>query len=364
MSLAAERAFRKSLKAKAFSAVYYFYGEDEYLKAEAADALVDGAVDPATRDFNLDVRSAADLDAESVGSLLGTPPMMAERRVVVIREVASLKKDARLALDRHLARVSGEGEPDVILVLVAQGGEKAKPDKALERLPGATAFTPLSADRVPKWIAHHAQDKAHASISSGAIELLHRAVGNDLSALAAELDKLVSYAGDAEIDEAAVVAVVGTRRDETLGDFLDCISRRDAPRALEMLPHILTLPKLSGVSIVMALTTHMLAISYGVGLREEGGASSGRIDGAFWDLIQTIRNVWRPWGEARSSWSEALPNWNAPSVNAALDALLCADISLKETRVSSDEQILSTLILEMCVPEHDNGRKARPSERQ
>ncbi len=36
---------------------------------------------PSTRDFNLDIRAAAELDAETLGSLLGTPPMMAERRV-------------------------------------------------------------------------------------------------------------------------------------------------------------------------------------------------------------------------------------------------------------------------------------------
>ena len=347
MSLSDEKAFKKALKAKAFSPVYYFYGEDEYLKGEAVHELIESAVERATRDFNLDVRGASDLDAESIGSLLGTPPMMADRRVVVIREVANLKKDARAALDRHLERVAANGATDVIAVLVAQGGEKAKADKVLERLSGANEFAPLLAGRVPKWIAHYAREKMRAAISPEATELLHRAVGNDLAALAAELDKLASYAGDAEIDEAAVVAITGTRRDETFGDLLDCIASREAPAALSMLSHVLTLPKVSGVSVVMALTTQTLAISYGVGLRDEG-ASSGRIDSAFWELIQTIRNVWRPWGEARAAWSKSLSLWDAASADAGLEALLRADIALKETRLSSDEQILSTLILAIC----------------
>lgn len=347
MSLSAERAFWKALKAKTFSPVYYFYGDDEYLKGEAVHALIESAVERATRDFNLDVRNGGELDAESIGSLLGTPPLIADRRVVVIREVGSLKKDSRASLDRHMARVSADGAADVILVLVAQGGEKAKADKGLERLPGATEFAPLSADRVPKWIAHYAREKMHVQISPESIDLLHRAVGNDLPALAAELDKLASYVGDAEISEASVVAVVGTRRDETLGDFLDCVLAREALSALDMLSHILVLPKVSGVSVVMALTTQMLAISFGVGLRAQG-ASSSRIDGAFWDLIQTVRNVWRPWGEARAAWTKTLSLWDAESVDAALEALLRADIALKETRVSSDEQILSTLVLAVC----------------
>ncbi len=368
MSLPAERAFRNALKAKAFTPVYYFYGEDEYLKGEAVHELIESAVERATRDFNLDVRSASDLDAESIGSLLGTPPMMAERRMVVIREVASLKKESRASLDRHIARVPADGTADVILVLVAQGGERAKADKALERLPGATEFVPLPANRVPRWIAHYAREKLHVAISPGAIELLHRAVGNDLPALAGELDKLASYVGDAEIDAAAVAAVAGVRRGETLGDFLDSISAREAPRALGMLSHVLTLPKVSGVSVVMALTTQMLAISFGVGLREQG-ASSSRIDDAFWDLIKTIRNVWRPWGEARAAWSKTLSLWDPDSVDSALEALLRADIALKETRVSSDAQILSTLVLVICSDmttrgspvRHQRARRAEPA---
>ena len=360
MSLSDERAFLNALKAKAFSNVYYFYGEDEYLKGEAVHALVESAVERATRDFNLDVRSASDLDAESIGSLLGTPPMMAERRVVVIREVANLKKDARALLERHLARTPADPVADVILVLVAQGGEKAKADKLLERLSGAREFAPLSGDRVPNWIAHYVRKTMHAAISTEAIGLLHRAVGNDLAALAAELDKLASYAGDAEIDEAAVVAITGTRRDETLGDFLDCIASREARGALGMLSHVVSLPKVSGVSVVMALTTQTLAISHGVGLREQG-ASSGRIDAAFWDFIQTVRNVWRPWGEARTAWIKSLSLWDAASVDAALEALLRADIALKETRLSSDEQILATLVLAMCSGAHSTGNRGAPA---
>ncbi|MGI9077996.1 MAG: DNA polymerase III subunit delta [Gemmatimonadaceae bacterium] len=362
MSHPAERAFRKALEAKVFSPVYYFYGEDEYLKGEAMHALIESAVDRATRDFNLDVRSASELDAESLGSLLGTPPLMAERRMVVVREAASLKKDARALLDRHLSRARADWPPDVILVLVAQGGEKAKADKALEGLRGATKFAPLSADSVPGWIADYAREKMHAAISPGAIELLHSAVGNDLTTLAAELEKLASYTRGAEIDEAAVDAVAGIRRGETLGDLLDCISGREAPRALGMLSHVLALPKVSGVSVVMALTTQMLGISYGVGLREQGESSS-KIDGAFWNLIQAIGFVWRPWKEARAAWNEALTLWDSDSVDAALKTLLRADIALKDTRASSDEQILSTLVLAICSDVRSRGSRVAPPKR-
>ena len=98
------------------------YGEDDFLKESAVKQLVDAAVDAATRDFNLDVRQGGELDAETLGTLLSTPPMMAERRVVVVRDAGALKKDARAWLDDYLERTSaapeGAGAADVVLVLV------------------------------------------------------------------------------------------------------------------------------------------------------------------------------------------------------------------------------------------------------
>ena len=63
---AALKTLRDAVKGRHFDGAYYVYGDDEYQKNEAVKQLVAAAVDPATRDFNLDTRRAADLDAESL----------------------------------------------------------------------------------------------------------------------------------------------------------------------------------------------------------------------------------------------------------------------------------------------------------
>jgi DNA polymerase-3 subunit delta len=330
-----ERAFRKSLQRGEFERVYYFHGDDDFLKEQSVRELIAAAVDPSTRDFNLDVRAGAELDAETLGSLVGTPPMMAERRVVVVRDVAALRKDARAALERYLE----EPAADVMLVLVAPAGEKAKVDKALAARAATVEFTPLTGDRVPRWIIHHVESVLGATITPDAAQLLQQATGNELAALAAELDKLASYAGGGTIDEAAVADVVGVRRGETLGDFLDRVAARDAAGALALLPHILAQPKTSAVSIVMALTTQTLAIGWGI--------TRSRAD--YFELLKSGKAFpMRPWGEAARAWSAAERYWDDDAVDAALDALLAADIALKETRLSSDTQLLANLVLALC----------------
>jgi DNA polymerase-3 subunit delta len=182
--------------------------------------------------------------------------------------------------------------------------------------------------------------------------MLHGAVGNDLPALAAEIDKLASYTRDAAIDEDAVTAVVGIRRGESAADLLDCVSRLDAGGALARLPHVMEQPKMGGVPLVMALTAQMLALGYGAALRAERGTSARALESEYWNLLKSGGSVYtgRPWREAIAAWVRDVEHWDVRSVDRALAILYDADIALKDTRVSSEDRVLATTILAMCAP--------------
>ena len=88
MASAGEKALHAAVKKRVFDPVYYLFGDDDFLKESRSRELIDAAVDSSTRDFNLEVRRASELDPEGLDALLGTPPMMADRRVVDLRDVA------------------------------------------------------------------------------------------------------------------------------------------------------------------------------------------------------------------------------------------------------------------------------------
>jgi DNA polymerase-3 subunit delta len=328
MSASSLKTLRDAIKRRSFDGAYYIIGDDEYQKDDAVRQLIEAAVEPAARDFNLDVRRAGELNAEALAVLLSTPPMMAERRVVVLRDVGALKKEPRKALETYLRNPA----TDVLLLMTTAGGLKA--DAALSSASTSLQFDPLSGDRIPKWVAHHATTALGISISEPAIELLQAAVGNDLHQLAGELDKLASFVegrGDA-IGEDAVAAVVGVRRGETQSDLLDAVADRSASRALDLLPHVLAQPKTTAVSIVMALSTQMLAISWGRAKLDEG-LPRARLSQEYFNLLkETGAFTGRPWGSAAAVWTRAAERWSRESLDRALDALLETDVALKESR--------------------------------
>jgi len=341
MASTGEKALHAALKKRAFDPVYFFFGEDDFLKDARVRELVDTAIDPSTRDFNLELRRGNELDAEALDALLSTPPMLAERRVVVIREVDKLKKDSRKLLDRYLERPAA----DTVLVLVAPAG--AKVDKPLADRSVPVEFAPLTADRVVKWIGHHAEAILHRSITPDAVTLLVEAVGTELAQLAVELEKLASYAGET-IDEAAVSEVVGIRRGESVGSLLDAIAAKNAGVALTLVAGVLQQPKTTAVSIVMGLTTQTLALAYGVAARGGGVASRALFNEYMSLLKETGAFPGRPWGEAVNAWTRNTDRWTTDELDRALTALLAADMALKETRISSDEQLLTSLVLTLC----------------
>lgn len=361
-----EHAFLKAVTAGEFAPVYYLWGDDDFRKNEAASRAMNAAVPVALRDFNAEVHRGGDLDAGTLESVLGTPPMMADRRVVVVRDASALKKDARRVLDQYLKHPA---ENTVLILIAAAGG---KPDVALRGHTTAVEYEELTGDRLPRWIAHRASEQ-HATLSPEATALLQQAAGPELAALAAEVDKLVSYTRGAAsepgalveastdvatvtVDADAVAAVVGVRRGETLSDLLDRIAARDAPGALALIEHVLSQPKTSAVAVVMALSVQTLAIAWGRARRDEG-LPSGRLGGEYFTLLkETGAYPMRPWGEAVATWTAAVDRWSPAALDRALDALLAADIALKDTRVSTDEQLIASLVLSMCVSAEPGAR--------
>src|SRR5215216_647227 len=115
MGAQALRSLRAAITSRRFEPAYYLFGDDDFRKDAAIRELTAVALDAAARDFNYDMLRGSELTSEQLESTLNTPPMMATRRVVILRDVPSLKKDARQVLDRYLERPAH----DVVLVLVA-----------------------------------------------------------------------------------------------------------------------------------------------------------------------------------------------------------------------------------------------------
>jgi DNA polymerase-3 subunit delta len=332
-------ALLRGLKKGAPDPVYLLHGDEDVLKDEAVRALLAAGVDPAARDFNFDSRFAADLDAETFHALVNTPPMLAERRAVVLRGVDQLGK-RKSKLRDELLRYLAAPNPTTLLVLVLAAGEE--PDPEVVRGATTVALAALEPERIPRWIAHHSS-KLALTLEPDAVDLLIAAVGNDLSGLARELEKLAALAGDRPATAADVTALVGVRRGETIHDLVEAALERRAPRAAQLVEPVLEQAGMSGVKIVTSLGTHLLGTALARAERERG---AGRLeDAVFRHLLAARPYGLRGYKDEAARWTRWSGLWTAAELSTALRATLAADRALKGTTVTDDRGIVMQLVL-------------------
>src|SRR5258708_35533369 len=182
--------FFRRLKQGPPDPVYYFHGDEDVWKDEAVAALLDATVDAGLRDFNVDQRAAGELDAEGLHSLVNTPPMLAEHRLVVVRGVEQLRKKSRVR-DALLAYLENPS-PDTVLALVQGGAEQ--PEADLIRRSTAVDAGRLPPQRVKNWIAHRA-GRIKLTLEPDAVDLLLAAAGDRLPRLVQGLEKVAPARG-------------------------------------------------------------------------------------------------------------------------------------------------------------------------
>ncbi len=323
--------------------VYLLHGDEDVLKDEAVRALVDSAVG-SSRDFNLDVRFAPDLTPESFHALVNTPPMMAERRAVVIRGVEQVGK-RKTKLRDEVVRYLASPNPTTVLVLVVAAGEEADAD--LVRASAAVAVDALAAERVPRWLQHRATTLG-LTLAADATERLLRAVGNDLSTLSRELEKLASLAGGAggrPVTADDVSNLVGVRRDETAFDLVEAALERRAARAARLVEPVLEQAGMSGVKILSLLGTHLVGTALARAERDRG-VPAARLPDTIYRQMQSVRPYgMRSYKEEAARWTAWSALWTARELGRALRAALAADNALKTATVSDDRGIVTQLVL-------------------
>ncbi len=182
---------QKAFRQRTFKPLYFLYGDETFLMDELQDLLVQHALEEHERDFNYDLVYGADSDAPAVLSICQAFPMMAARRVVVVRNFMALKRNV---LFKHYA---AKPNPAAVVLLLCRRKPNLRvhPYRALKQHATWGEFKPFYERQMPQWIAGRIKEQG-CHIEPRAAAMLADFVGTSLRAAASEIDKLITYVGD------------------------------------------------------------------------------------------------------------------------------------------------------------------------
>jgi DNA polymerase III subunit delta len=333
----------RSLKRGEVVPAYYLHGAEDLLKDEVIRTILEHVLDPGLRDFNLDQRSATQLDPEELYTLCRTPPMMADRRVVVVQDVEAWKRKTRAksVVVEYLAKPS----PDLVLLLV-QGAAEEKEDKDLARLALGVGCDPLTAERAARWVLHRAKS-LDLTVETEAAEHLVRVAGTGLGPLAAELAKLASGSDGTPVTAGRIAELVGVRHGETVFDWRDAVFDGDTARAAHLLAPVLGQSGVSGVRLVSMVGSTLVGLG-AVRAAYDRNVSGSRLEDVGLQLQRRARLFGLlSWGEEARRWARWAPGWTAARIRIALRAAVAADVALKSTVISDERGVLLDLVLRL-----------------
>ena len=227
--------------------VYFFYGDNEYLveaaEVETADRVVPGGVKG--DDFSCSVFWAGDDQLQDVLGAAMTPSMLGGRRLVLLRHAERLtEKD----VERLVSYAESAPNAAVLIVTAVgtgSGNLKPKvpaPPGRLKDLAKVAATLPFSTPREGE-IKNQIKRRLSAEgkdIDPEALQVMVDFIGQDLSAVMGEVEKLLLFLGDRKlITLSDVEEMIPHLKAHSIFELTDALSCADAGAAAGIIREML-----------------------------------------------------------------------------------------------------------------------------
>lgn len=229
-----------SWKQKKYKPVYWLQGEEDYYIDQLVNHAEHHLLPEAEAEFNLTVFYGRDADWTVVMNACKRYPMFAEKQVVLIKEAQHMKDIEKL--ESYIASPLAS----TILVVAYKGKSLDKRTKLHKLiLSEAELFNSekIKEYKIQEWIAELVHSKGY-NIQPKSIAMLEEHIGNDLSRIANEIDKLsLNLAGKKNIEEDDIEKYIGISKEYNVFELQDAIAKKNLVKAIQILNYFQSNPK-------------------------------------------------------------------------------------------------------------------------
>lgn len=254
----------RDLKNKVYHPVYFLHGEEPYYIDFIADYIETNVLDVMEKEFNQTVLYGRDVDMLSVLSAAKRYPMMSNYQVVIVKEAQEIKNllsksenddDDRNPFFNYLKNP----QKSTLLLFCYKYkpvDKRTKIAKALDKQAVLYESKKLYDNQLPDWITAYLKNK-NFGVDEKAAMLISEYIGNDLSRISNELDKLcLNISAKAVIDTTLVEQYIGISKEFNVFELQNAIGVKNVLKANRIVnyfaaneknnPFVLTLGNLFG----------------------------------------------------------------------------------------------------------------------
>jgi DNA polymerase-3 subunit delta len=230
---------RKHIKDKTIGGLYFFFGDEEYLKDDYIRRLRVSLPPDPMRDFNYTKFEGAEHTPDELDGAIEEYPVMAEKRVVELVNTGFFKKCTPEMSDYLKKRFADLPEHTLLIIREKEIDKRSAAYKAAVKYGLAVECAYLSDGDLVDWICRYVMD-ARKQIRREDAQYLITLCDDGLHYVQNELDKLISYSGEV-ITQAEMDRVVSKSVNVRVFEMTDGIMERNADKALSILEDLKTM---------------------------------------------------------------------------------------------------------------------------
>lgn len=298
----------KKLKNNEFAPVYFLQGEEAFFIDRVSDFIEDNAMDEGMRSFNQIVMYGKEADLQTILTHAREFPMMSERRVVIVKEAQEIQTINKEEGEKLISDYIQNPQPSTILVFCYKYkslDKRKKLAKSLDKHAVVLNSTKLYDNQLPDWVETYVKEKKF-TIHHKATQLIVENIGNSLSRIANEIDKMmINFPDKVEISPEHVYKYIGISKEYNVFELQRALAYKNVLKANEILAYFASDPKSNPIipiiSVIFSFFNKVMLVHHAKDKSERHMASLLKINPFFvkeymmaarnYSLGQVIRNM-------------------------------------------------------------------------
>jgi len=238
----------KEIKAKKYAPIYLLHGTESYYIDKISKYIEENVLTEGEKSFNQMIMYGKDTDHKTLIDTCSRYPMMASHQVVILKEAQEMKtlKELLPYIERPV--------PTTILVICFKHKKfdgRTKFGKLVKKKALIFESKKLYDNQIPDWIQSYLKDKK-LSISPSAAALVAEYLGENLSKVSNELDKLaINLAPGTEVNEKHIQEQIGISKEYNVFELQKALGTKNVVKSNRIINYFISNPKKNPLVVVV-----------------------------------------------------------------------------------------------------------------
>lgn len=218
----------KDIKRQIYHPIYFLAGEEPYFIDLISDTIEEHVLTEQEKEFNLSVLYGRDVDATSIIEYAKRFPMMSNYQVIIVKEAQDIRNIENL-------NPYVENPTSSTILVICYKNKKLDKRKAFYKSIQKKAIylesQKIGINKTPDWIKEYIMNLGY-TITNKAAMLITEFVGNDISKITNEIEKLIiNIPKGTEIKDIHIEENIGISKDYNVFELINALQTKNIFKA-------------------------------------------------------------------------------------------------------------------------------------